>query len=238
MIKNQATEASTSVSSAKPQTIQTQSASAAASSDQVAALRRRSQDIEQAIAKSEVKLSDLESIQVLDKKVEKEIDSIRQDIADKLTVFDALRGQIEQLKPELESDKVVAKVSDHLDFAHKNKEAYEDVLNFFAQETKEMIDENPVRADLLKSGFLHQARAGKEGVQFWGEQAKFWQGEMELGAPSDKIKDELSGLYDQVFSLENQISDGFGSGEKDKQSSAKSSLEEVKGRIAALRGAK
>lgn len=236
MINNQATEASTAVSSSQPKTIQSQSEAASASSDQVTALRARALELEQGIAKDETEISSLQSAALTDKSVEKEISTIRKDLADKLTVFDSLRAQIEQLKPELESDKVVAKISDHLDFAQKNKEAYEDVLKFFAQETKEMIGENPTREDLLKMGFIHQARAGKEGAQFWGDQVEFWNAELAQGAPPEGIKDELAALYDQVFTLENQITDSFGSGAKEKQETAKSSLEEVKGKIAALRG--
>lgn len=236
MINNQVTEQKSAITSARPKPI-TQSDDVAASATELASLRAKAQQLEQGITTTAVKLSAVEVGAITDKKLEKEIATIRKDLADKLTIFDGLRAQIEQVKPEVGGDRLVAQASDNKDFAETNKEAYGNVLKFFAQETKAMIGENPERADLLKMGFTSQAKVGKEGVLFWAKESDFWTKEMEAGAPAEAAKAEISELYDKVFQVENHVSDLMGSGKKGEQESAKSELDGLKSKISALRSA-
>lgn len=236
MINNQASETINAITSVGPQSV-IQSDDVMASADQVAALRTRAQELEQGIAVTETQLSSIQSAAVTDKKLEKEIATITQDLSDQLSVFEGLRAQIAALKPGIGSDKIVAKMQEREAFANENKEAYEKVIHLFLQETKEMIGENPERQDLLKMGFINQAKVGKEGVEFWAKQVAYWQDEMKQGIPADAVKVEIAGLYEKIFELENRVTDLFGSGKKDEQNSAKSELDDVKGKIAALRAA-
>ncbi|MDA0773160.1 MAG: hypothetical protein O3C63_09515 [Cyanobacteria bacterium] len=234
MINNQVTEQQSTITSARPKSI-TQSDDVAGSAAELATLRTKAQQLEQGIATTEVKLSSVEIGAITDKKLTKEIETMRKELTAKLTVFDGLRAQIEQLKPEVGGDKLVAQASDNKDFAETNRDAYANVLKFFAQETKEMIGENPERGDLLKMSFLNQAKAGKEGAAFWAQESDFWTKEMEAGAPAEAAKAEIAELYDMVFQLENQVSDLMGSGKKGEQESAKSELDGLKSKISALR---
>ena len=234
MINNQVTEQKSTITSARPKSI-TQSDDIAGSAAEVTSLRAKAQQLEQGIATTEVKLSSVEVGAVTDKKLEKEIATIRQDLADKLTIFDGLRAQIEQLKPEVGGDKLVAQARDNADFAVTNEQAYANVLKHFVQETKEMIGESPERADLLKMAFVNQAAVGKDGRQFWAEESNFWTKEIEAGAPAEAAKAEIAELYDMVFQCENQVSDFMGSGKKGEQDSAKSELDRLKSKISALR---
>lgn len=234
MINNQVTEQQSTITSARPKSI-TQSDDVAGSAAELARLREKAQQLEQCIATTEVKLSSVEVAAITDTKLTKEIETMRDELTDKLTVFDDLRAQIEQLKPVVGGDKLVAQASDKKDFAETNKEAYGNVFKFFARETTEMIRENPERGDLLKMGFTSQAKVGKEGVLFWAKESDFWTKEMEAGAPVEAAKAEISELYDKVFQLENHVSDLMGSGKKGEQDSAKSELDRLKSKISALR---
>ncbi|MDA0772457.1 MAG: hypothetical protein O3C63_05895, partial [Cyanobacteria bacterium] len=94
MINNQVTEQKSARTSDRPKST-TQSNGVAASAIEVALLRAKAEQLEKVIATIKVNLSSVEVGALTDKELEEEFATIRKDLADKLTVFDGLRAQIE-----------------------------------------------------------------------------------------------------------------------------------------------
>lgn len=156
-------------------------------------------------------------------------------VADLTAAAKEIRSQIDRYKEEAESNKLLAELAEYEDYSNKNKDAYQSTLESFATQTQQMIKEDPEHAGVLKQAFKYQAQVGKEGMEFWDKEAKFWNGEISKGSPNPEHKQELANLYNEIFATENQINDLFGSGKKEDKDRMKNYLSSLHDKVAALR---
>ncbi len=215
-----------------------QQASAAVSSGELAAVRDKLKNLEKEIPAQEASLSKneglLASYQSGDESFLAAEGITKQQINALNTVTTGLKQQITASRSEAESYQLLATVVEYQDYAEKNQSAYENVLTSIAPEVKQEMASDDKHSGLLKEQFKHQVKTGREAMEFWGTEKKFWDGELKAGPAQAETKGKLADLYDQVFILENQINDRFGGGSKDEKDGLKSQLAKAKDQISAL----
>lgn len=211
-----------------------------ASAIDVETLRSKVDDLSSKIATREDEASKIESaIGSNDASSSTDLENIPElagnSVADLTAAAKEIRSQIDRYKEEAESNKLLAELTEYEDYSNKNKDAYQSTLENFAGQTQQMMKEDPEHAGILKQAFKYQAQVGKEGMEFWDKEAKFWNGEISQGSPSPEHKQELANLYNEIFATENQINELFGSGKKEDKDRMKNYLSSLQDKVATLR---
>ncbi len=216
-----------------------QKASTAVSSSDLAALRDKLKTLGQNIASQESLLGEDEALQATystEDKATLELEGVTKQVIDDLDATTGkLRDQINESSSESESTELMVAASEHFAIADENQTAYESTLKELAPAIKQEMQDDEQHSGSIQQQFKYQVKVGREAMEFWGDEKKFWDTELKAGPADSANKDQILSLYDQASKLETQINNLFGSGSKDEKDSLKAQLTAVKNQVSAVR---